>query len=156
MSDEKNSNANLESAKAHAKEAAEAAKTHLKGAVDSSKEHLKHAADDLRAAAEAKARELRETAESKAREFRETAESHAREFRGRAEHAYGDTAARVRTFQDDSEAYITQKTPSRPSSRPRPRDSCSACFSAASPGACLLRPRMIPPKPEGCLPIFRP
>jgi ElaB/YqjD/DUF883 family membrane-anchored ribosome-binding protein len=108
MSDEKTSNANLESAKAHAKEAAEAAKSHLKGAVDSSKEHLKHAAGDLRAAAEAKARELREAAEAKAREFRETAETHAREFRGRAEHAYGDTAERVRTFQEDSEAYIRE------------------------------------------------
>jgi len=108
MSDEKSSNPNFESAKAHAKEAAQAAKSHLKDAVDSSKEHLKHAADDLRAAAEAKARELRDAAESKTREFRETAESKAREFRSQAEQTYGDTAARVRTFQEDSETYIRQ------------------------------------------------
>lgn len=67
-----------------------------------------HAADDLRAAAESKARELREAAETKTREFRETAETKAREFRGRAEQTYGDTAERVRTFQEDGEAYIRQ------------------------------------------------
>jgi ElaB/YqjD/DUF883 family membrane-anchored ribosome-binding protein len=75
---------NLDSAKAHAKEAVDATKSHLKEAVDQSKEHLKHAADDLRTAAEAKARELR----------------------GKAEQTYGETRERVRTFQEDGEAYI--------------------------------------------------
>ena len=58
MSEEQPLNPNIESAKAHARDAADAAKAHLKDAVDASKEHLKQAADDLRAAAEVKAREL--------------------------------------------------------------------------------------------------
>ena len=100
--------ANLDSAKAHAKEAVDATKAHLKEAFDSSKAHLKeavdhskenlkHAADDLRAAAEAKARELREAAAAKTAEFRE-----------RAGQTYGETRERVRTIQEDGEAYIRQ------------------------------------------------
>lgn len=97
MPDESKPTSNLESAKAHAKEAMDTTKAHLKEAVDSSKEHLKHAADDLRTAAESKARELREKGEAKAREFR-----------GKAEQTYGETCERVRTFQEDGEAYVRQ------------------------------------------------
>jgi ElaB/YqjD/DUF883 family membrane-anchored ribosome-binding protein len=111
MSDETNPSSaasNFESAKAHAKDAVDATKAHLKDAVDQSKEHFKSAAEDLRAAAEAKAREFRGTAEAKAKEFRETAGAKADEFRGRAEQSYGEARERVRTLQEDGEAYIRE------------------------------------------------
>ena len=99
MPDENNpsSASNLESAKSHARDAVDATRAHLKEAVDSSREHLKSAAGDIRAAAEAKAREFRGTYEAKAREFR-----------GRAEQTYGETRERVRTFQDEGEAYVRE------------------------------------------------
>jgi ElaB/YqjD/DUF883 family membrane-anchored ribosome-binding protein len=76
--------------------------------LESAKAHAKEAADHLRAAAEAKAHELREKAEAKAQEFRATAEAKVHEFREKAEHTYGEARARSRTLQEDGEAYIRE------------------------------------------------
>ena len=103
MSDEKNqtdesgTNPNLESAKAHVKEAAEQLRTAATAK-----------ARELREKAGAKASEIREKAEAKAHEFRETAEEKVHDFRERAEQKYGEARARSRTFQEDGEAYIRE------------------------------------------------
>ncbi len=75
---------------------------------ESSKAHAKQAAEELRAAAEAKARELREKAESKAQELRTTAETKYYEFRDKAEHTYDEARTRARTLQEDGEAFIRE------------------------------------------------
>ena len=56
------------------------------GALESSKTHARRAAEDLRTAAT----------------------SMADEYRGKAEQAWGDAQERVRTFQEDGEAYVRE------------------------------------------------
>ena len=76
--------------------------------VESGKSHFQQAASDLKSAASAKADEFRNVAGAKVDEFRNTAGAKAEELRGQAEAAWGDAKVKMRTYQEDGEAYVRE------------------------------------------------
>ena len=76
--------------------------------LESGKSHFQQAASDLKSAASSKAEELRNAASAKADEFRNVVGAKAEELRGQAEAAWGDAKVKMRTYQEDGEAYVRE------------------------------------------------